>query len=403
MSLMVKPGLRLIVVATWLGVGCTVRRRPTVRGADRPAVAQWRLSRSDEVSIGTDAGPAPYELTDVVGAFRFADGSIVVADAPSRQIRRYSRTGKFVAAWGRKGEGPGEFKGLNQIVRWPGGGVGAIDESRGRVSVFSETGRLEGSWRIGWLGFGLATVLSASADSSLLVTVANSDVWRHPPPAYGRDTAVLARIPPLPRGPEILLSFVLGDVYTARERLPGPGGMVGWESFAVPRPFGRAVEAAANGDLYVFQLNDAPEIVPRAGDRQLATLGWSLRPRAIDRADIVRFVDHYLAKSEPSDRPYLRKIFDGLHARATAPAFGPVRLSMAGRVWVERFCLPGSTSCTWDILLPGGEKDATIEIPADMAICDISFDHVVTVTTDSNDAPCVHVLRIVRPEAVHRR
>ena len=67
-------------------------------------------------------------------------GGFLVADLREAQLRRYSDRGKLLAAWGRRGRGPGEFTMPIALLRLrPRGELLAVDV-RGRLSVFDSTG-----------------------------------------------------------------------------------------------------------------------------------------------------------------------------------------------------------------------------------------------------------------------
>jgi hypothetical protein len=77
------------------------------RGADVP---EWTLDGMPTLQIGIVDGDENYQLYDVAGAMQLPNGNIAVLNSGSSQIRMYDAAGKFIAAHGRKGDGPGEFR-----------------------------------------------------------------------------------------------------------------------------------------------------------------------------------------------------------------------------------------------------------------------------------------------------
>src|SRR5436190_5190964 len=96
------------------------------------------------------AGNGPDTFNAPSGVVVAPNGDIFVADGhgedTNARIVRFSRDGKFIKAWGRKGTGPGEFGGLHAIAMDSTGrvfvGAARIAESRSSIRTVS-------SWRTG--------------------------------------------------------------------------------------------------------------------------------------------------------------------------------------------------------------------------------------------------------------
>src|SRR5688572_24224209 len=69
------------------------------------------------VRIGGE-GVAETEFQGVVGAVRLSTGEIAVADRGSNQIRYFGPDGTFRRAFGRAGQGPGEFRYIGTLSRF---------------------------------------------------------------------------------------------------------------------------------------------------------------------------------------------------------------------------------------------------------------------------------------------
>ncbi|MEX2609364.1 MAG: 6-bladed beta-propeller [Gemmatimonadota bacterium] len=59
--------------------------------------------------IGLVDGDAPYVFSRIVGATRLADGRVAVADQRAAEVRFFDGEGRFLAAVGGAGQGPGEY------------------------------------------------------------------------------------------------------------------------------------------------------------------------------------------------------------------------------------------------------------------------------------------------------
>jgi len=67
-------------------------------------------------------------------------GNIYIADAGQYRIQKFDREGKFVASFGRKGQGPGEFSALRSLSIDSTGRLHALDDSQRRIQIFRTDG-----------------------------------------------------------------------------------------------------------------------------------------------------------------------------------------------------------------------------------------------------------------------
>ncbi|HKI94018.1 MAG TPA: 6-bladed beta-propeller [Gemmatimonadales bacterium] len=121
-----------------------------------PDTAGWRIDSTPELVLGrvdTDlASNRPGQaFSDVRGAVRLSDGRIIVAEASTQELRVFDSTGRYVGEWGRRGGGPGEFRGLDGVFSIPGDTVIALDLGLERITEFSRAGAVIAT--VGYPGF----------------------------------------------------------------------------------------------------------------------------------------------------------------------------------------------------------------------------------------------------------
>ena len=118
---------------------------------------------------GTDA----LEFFRVVGMFPRADGSFLVVNGATNELRYFDAQGKFVSRAGRKGGGPGEYQSLQSasIVSLRGDSLAILDGMARRISIVSRTEALVRSVPTAQTppGVGSATRIVALPSGSLLV------------------------------------------------------------------------------------------------------------------------------------------------------------------------------------------------------------------------------------------
>lgn len=113
-----------------------VRNEGTVWSQDRG----WQLSQEPILVIGALEGPEEYSLFRVAWTGILSDGSIAVLNAGSHQLRIYDRTGRFLRAWGRQGEGPGEFNQPRYATLVPGTDTIAVQDGADLKLFHASTG-----------------------------------------------------------------------------------------------------------------------------------------------------------------------------------------------------------------------------------------------------------------------
>ena len=78
-----------------------------------------------------------------INSIALADESTAcVIESYEDRIHCLGPNGQAVGAFGRPGEGPGEFRSLMDVVGGPNGTIGAIDWGLARMTVFQTTGTL---------------------------------------------------------------------------------------------------------------------------------------------------------------------------------------------------------------------------------------------------------------------
>lgn len=109
------------------------------------SVSEWRLSPEPLLEIGVVEGDAAYQLHEVVGAVRLADGGVAVANDGTREVRFFDRDGRFIRAWGGAGDGPEQVRRIYALGRDAGDTLVVVDGGRRRFVRLTSDGRLLGA------------------------------------------------------------------------------------------------------------------------------------------------------------------------------------------------------------------------------------------------------------------
>ena len=107
-----------------------------------PREPDLTLAEAPLVRIGALDGPLEYIFGDVAGAVRLDDGSIVVVDEQSHNVRRYDADGRHLWTSGREGDGPGEYRGLRLLRDCPGAAITVFDWVQDRITQLDLDGNV---------------------------------------------------------------------------------------------------------------------------------------------------------------------------------------------------------------------------------------------------------------------
>jgi len=134
------------------------------------------------LTLGTAgvAGDGPDTFNQPTSVVTAPNGDIFVADGhggeTNARIVKFSKNGKFITAWGKKGTGPGEFDAPHAIVIDSVGRVFVGDRNNNRIQIFDQDGKFLTEWR----QFGRPSGMFIDANDRLYVTDSQSDEKLNP-------------------------------------------------------------------------------------------------------------------------------------------------------------------------------------------------------------------------------
>jgi sugar lactone lactonase YvrE len=113
---------------------------------------------------------APTDLTIAPnGDIFISDGH--AASGLNHRIVKYSKDGRFIKAWGKRGSGPGEFNGPHDIAMDSKGRIFVADRGNSRVQIFDQEGTLLDEWR----QFGRPEVMTIKNDMLFVTDTQSGD------------------------------------------------------------------------------------------------------------------------------------------------------------------------------------------------------------------------------------
>lgn len=343
--------------------------------------ASWLLSERPSLQVGSEEGPQA--LDGVYGGLIAREGTVVLGNSGTQELRFFDATGKLTQVAGREGAGPGEFQSISWIRRFRGDSILVFDMLAQRFSVWSGSGAFAREFRVRGAQ-GHTRPIAAFSDGHVLVAAENGFDPRR---AKGlvRDEMHLSLITPI--------GEPAGDI----GRFPGAEWLLYKDanSFRASQfPFGRAGFADASGNHVVYASSDSAvlSVYDRAG-----TLVRSVPLPAAARRELTRSeIDGVLADyGDEGTRRAIRQQLRSGGTRVQARAIRDVRVDADGKVWIQ---MPGTGSgmSRWVVMSITGEELGSVLMPDSWFPLDMHDSRVLLRETTADGVQRVSLREVVR-------
>ncbi len=366
------------------GVRIVLNDKPTWTAAQ-----QLRLAPAPMLVIG-DREQEPYLLGQVRGAFYLSDGRIVIGDGASHELRVFDGTGTHLKTFGRRGDGPGEFRRMQAVSRLAGDTIAVVHEMAS-VSRFTADGtyitrtneQTAGPLQAG--GAMKAVSVALNGGARLVVH------FPRRPPTRGVgvefDVGGLHEVV----GRDAASSRALGDLPAMRASADKDG---------VSKPWLGAEEVfASDGSQFYLGYGTAYSLTryTAAGVPNLIVRRAWIAPK-VSRREFEAFTDEWLdrwSKATGAARDAARREQLDMAYFKTLPAFSAVLLDRLGRLWARTpaaidGAVAGSLNdyaigpSTWSVFGANGVWLGDVTMPARFTPTDIGADYVLGVARDDD-------------------
>jgi DNA-binding beta-propeller fold protein YncE len=127
------------------------------------------------------AGDGPDEFSQPAAVAISRKGEIFVADGHGQpgsnaRVVKFSKDGKFIKTWGKKGTGPGEFSALHTLAFDMNGRLLVGDRGNNRIQIFDE----DGNYITEWKQFGRPGGIFVDKKNNIYVADSDSNSKSHP-------------------------------------------------------------------------------------------------------------------------------------------------------------------------------------------------------------------------------
>ncbi|MDE2803659.1 MAG: hypothetical protein OXN18_00785, partial [Gemmatimonadota bacterium] len=345
----------------------------------------WSIDPDPVVDLTLTGNGPNHEFYRVGSMKQRPDGSFVIADRGSEEVRVFSATGEFLGSFGGSGEGPGEFNDLN-VTENAGDTLLAID-FEGRVTVVAPDLTVVRTFNIDPLTLNLYYLdigaILPEPRSLVLPQAGVGGLIRRPLPLvlFDLEGEQIDSIGEM-QGPEIYLHFREGVF----------GG-------AVPPFFGKASHVATFGRRIYRGSNDAMQV------EELDMSGNLVRIRRIpdypldlSAALIAAERDVFLDRLPRGSTSPFQQAFEDAPASDTRPAFTDILIDPSRAVWLQlhRGESEQDQPQEWLVLDADGTWLGNVRIPDRFSVTDITMDAVLGVWRNELDVEHPQVLRLTR-------
>ena len=358
----------------------------------------WIVASEPTLSIGTFQGDPIYQLFQVEGARRLQDGRIAVANAGSGEIRVFDSEGRFQAAHGRKGEGPGEFESPTLVGTLGGDTLVVVDDQLRRISlVHPQEGFLESTRVSDDLGGG-AYPQGMFADRTVVM---GGGFYFSSAGGIELSSGFSRRVT------NYQSADLDGELVTDFGEFPGSeffmqvqdqgGGSISMMARLIP--FGKHAMHTVGPERFYYASGDHWEIqaFDPAGELQ-RIIRLARDPMPVRSEDLEAQIQEEISQSDDaSEAPGIRAGFEEMPVPEVMPAFAGLHADVLGYLWVEVYRRPGDDTPAFDILDPDGALVGHATLPPGSEVLEIGRDYILALQRDELEVEYLRVFSLQRP------
>ena len=372
-------GLPLVVQRDSAGIEIVEAMRPLWGDS-----SLWRIDPEPVVDLTLSGSGLDHEFYGVGNVKQRPDGSLVLANRGSEEVRLFSATGEFLGSFGGSGDGPGEFNNLT-VIEIAGDTVLALD-SDGSVTVVAPD-------------LTVARIFNVAPFTLDLYYLDTGAILPEPRSMAGLEPGLAGVV----RRPLPLILFDLeGEQIDSIGEMQGPEiYMHASEGFygGVPIYFGKTSHVETSGQRIVLGSNDAMQVEELDVSGNLVRiLRISDYPLDLSGAQMAAERDFVLGRGPPGSTSPFRQALEAAPASETRPAYSDILIDPSGAVWLQlhRGQSEQDQSQEWLVLDADGIWLGTVGIPDRFTVTDITMDAVLGVWEDELDVEHPQVLRLTR-------
>lgn len=371
-------GSPLVVQRDSAGIEIVEAMRPLWGDSSR-----WSIDPDPLVDLTLTGSGPDHEFFRSGSMKQRPDGSLMIADRSSLEVRLFSADGEFQGSFGGEGDGPGEFSRLGRVEN---AGDTLLALGGGRVTVVSPDLAVLRTFNVDrytldlhYLGDG--TVLP-ELRSPAMSPAATSGLIRRAEPLILQDL----------EGTQI---DTIGEIWGQETYVHARDGEFG----AAEPLFSKTTHIDALGDRIFRGSSDMMQV------EELDISGGIVRilripgyPLELSGAQVAVEREARIEAVPEAMPAFLRRMVEDFPTPATRPAYADILVDPSGAIWLQlhRGTSEQDQPEEWLVLDADGTWLGTVEIPDRFTISDITMETVLGVWRDELDVDHPQVLRLTR-------
>ncbi len=357
-----SAGCLILSALVLAGFGCrdAVRERDGLdSGADTPATSTLdsagaaivRIAGLQELALpGLSRRPLystleEVDLHQVAGAVFLPDSSLAIANRGSSQVLLLDPLGSILERAGREGEGPGEYVDIAWIGVGADGMLAVFDRRLRRFTFLDARGSVTGIRRIDVTE---ALVPLAGLASGEFLAVVETRPFR--PLGFQRGPLFLVVVDQAGAVVDTLGRWAGKERYVTPDRMIGVG-------------FAATALYAGRGPYSVLATTDSLDVALYEAATPLTRIRGSHSPRPVTSREKEAWTELVLDLYPESVRPAQRRTLEQSRVRDTYPAFGALRVSADGAIWLGAYTGLDDAERSWTVLRRDGVPLGRLGLP----------------------------------------
>ena len=396
---MAAPRLTLTTLLALLVLACDITDvaaivvPQTIVESDSPREAELVLADEPLVRVGLLDGPDEFLFSNIEGGVRLEDGSIVVADEQSYEIRMFDARGHHGWTSGRWGEGPGEYGGVRLLRGCPGTAITVFDWKLDRITRLDRDGNVIDTRALAVTGVQPYGSPTCSPDGNLVFAPWPDDEWSIEQRVADREAYRWNMTVSWERYNDGVVTLAQGIPGTERRRYAHTSG---------PRTWGKDMAFAVTATGVWYGSADDYELEHVDWNGRVTRISrWAGPDLEVTREHLNRFRDAYLARYEtPEERrrfererwPWIR---DDVPERFPAYVSEGLVSLPDGSVWVVPHPWRDMGGDEFHLLGPDGDWLHRLTIPSGRTLLDAGPGWVLLLEQGEFDEQSVAVYELV--------
>jgi len=352
----------------------------------------WRISEAPSVQIGVEAGSEAYQLANVRSTLRLGNGTIVVMNGGSAELRYFDETGIHIATGGGQGNGPGELgSGFVDLWPWSHDSVAVWDPQNRRLTMFGPNAGTDGGTAFRFPEGVFPRPIALLPNRALVGR--HSIIISGPPTGpvgrTVRDTLVFTVYPPDEGEPQELARLLTREVWNYRWR---GNILAGWRLPNVPTSY------VVHGAKLYYTLGERPDIQVFTLAGELVRIVRQQIPARL-LTDAVRqqiIEERVQAAPDPETGRDFRAFFKDALWFDELGAYRRLLVDREDNLWAKEYPEPGTDASRWFVFDPAGHWQGTVELPDRFEPYDIGDDYVLGEWLDELDVEYVRMYALVK-------